>query len=104
MAEFATHPAATDGSIRLVEHSILDACERLGADVFSLVDRDVTFSRKARADSPAQRWNGTLGDWLVPTSTGGWTIVPDTPVTDRRASVDPTAAPAARPKPLAPSA
>ena len=80
----STHPLArSDDAIRLREHTLVEIGDLLGADSFSLVDEEVTFTRRAVGDQPAMRWVGRLGDWLVSDGQSFWRIVSDPSGSDR---------------------
>lgn len=92
-----SHPIArSDQAVRLLEHTLIDVCDTIGADSFSLVETEVTFVRRPVGERAGQRWTGRLGDWLVPDGAGFWRIVSDQEITTPAAvgaAPDPAAAP-----------
>lgn len=78
----SVHPLALDPhAVRLLEHSLLEIEELLGADSFSVDGDTVTFRRRARADTAVATWQGRIGDWLVQDGSAHWRIVSDDVVT-----------------------
>lgn len=80
-----THPLNQPGAMRVVEHRLVDVCDAMKADSFSLVEDQVTFVRRPRGGRAGRRWTAALGDWCVPDGTE-WQVVSD--------DVEPVAAPA----------
>lgn len=75
-----THPLASDPSaLRLLEHTLLDIEELLGADSFTVDEDHVVFRRRATASRAATTWEGRMGDWLVSDGAAHWRIVSDQP-------------------------
>jgi hypothetical protein len=74
------HPLASDPSaLRLLEHSLLDIEELLGADSFTVDGDQVVFRRRATGTRAAVSWEGRMGDWLVSDGAAHWRIVSDQP-------------------------
>lgn len=68
--------------LRIREHTLLDVSDLLGADTFSLVDEEVTFTRRQTPEQGAQRWMARLGDWLILDDERKWQLVADSAVTE----------------------
>lgn len=74
----STHPLTGDpGAVRLLEHTLLEIEELLGADSFTVDGDEVVFRRHPTAESPAASWQGRLGDWLVRDGNAHLRIVSD---------------------------
>lgn len=78
----STHPLSLDpDAVRLLEHSLLDIEQLLGADSFSIDGDEVVFRRRSSHQLPAVIWRGRVGDWLVRDGDAHWRIVSDQPLT-----------------------
>ena len=73
-------PSSRSGAVQILEGSLSDVSDMIGADFFSLDGRQVSFVRKARFGQPEYRWVGQLGDWLVAEGSSSWRLVPDTDI------------------------
>ena len=78
----STHPLSLDpDAVRLLEHSLLDIEQLLGADSFSIDGNEVVFRRRPSSHWSAAIWRGRVGDWLVRDGDAHWRIVSDQPLT-----------------------
>lgn len=79
------HPTSSfERVLRVREHTLVDLCDLLGADAFSLTDGVVIFTRRAGPGRPVERWSARLGDWCV-CDNGCWRFLADSDVPARNA-------------------